>query len=212
MRRTLPLALLLVLALGVCAYAENLTVNGEMGSDISFEIRKNVETSAGIKRLTLSFVVPQSFQSPTSNQVVRDFELKFRPEPSEKKTNTNERGNQVVTASWTPLPEAVECILSFKAGNTTSLKLIDTGVPFPIPEIPEDVRYYLKATEQVQSDDPRIRRLAAELSSGVKTEFDAVQRVITWVVDHVKYVNPPQRTTPCIRWIRARATARTSPT
>ena len=193
MRRTLPLALLLILALGVCAYAENLTVNGEMGSDISFEIRKNVETSAGIKRLTLSFVVPQSFQSPTSNQVVRDFELKFRPEPSEKKTNTNERGNQVVTASWDSPSRSVECILSFKAGNTTSLKLIDTGVPFPIPEIPEDVRYYLKATEQVQSDDARIRRLAGELSNGVKTEFDAVQRVITYVVDHVKYVSPPQR-------------------
>lgn len=193
MKRILPLIALLLIAAFSPALAENLTVNGEMGSDIKFEIRKTVETSAGIRRLMLSFVVPPSFQSPTSNQVVRDLDLKFVPAPQEKKTEQDARGNSIVTAVWTDIPKSVDAVLSFRAGNTTSLKLIDTGVPFPIPNIPEEVRYYLKPTEQVPSDNPRVRKLAAELSSGVKTEFDAVQRVITYVVDHVKYVNPPVR-------------------
>lgn len=193
MKITLPLILMLSIALCSPLQAENLTVSGEMDSEIKFEIRKNVELARGIRKLTLSFVVPPSFQSPTSNQVVRDFELKFTPEPQEKKSERDARGNTVVTAGWSTVPKSVECALSFSAGNSTSLKLIDTGVPFPLPEIPEDVRYYLKATEQVQAGDERIRRLSAELTQGVKTEFDAVQRVITYVVDHVKYVSPPER-------------------
>ena len=51
---------------------------------------------------------------------------------------------------------------------------------------------YLSPTEQMQSNDPRIRELAAKLTQGVKMEFDAVQQVISWVVDHVHYVTLPQ--------------------
>jgi hypothetical protein len=50
---------------------------------------------------------------------------------------------------------------------------------------------YLKATAQVQADNPEIRKLSVQLTKGVKTQFDAVQRVISWVVDNVRYVNPP---------------------
>jgi hypothetical protein len=43
----------------------------------------------------------------------------------------------------------------------------------------------------VQTNDSEIRELALRLTKDVKIQFDAVQRVISWVVDNVRYVNPP---------------------
>lgn len=173
--------------------AENYTVEGEMGSQIRFEIRKSVTTVAGVTKLTLSFVVPPTFQSPTYNQDIQGFDLKLSPEPQEKKKTVNERGHEVVTATWVKPPQGIDVRLSFTALNNTHLKPIDTGVPFPVRDVPEDVKYYLKATEQVQADDPRIVKRAKELTRGVTTEFDAVQRILTYVIDNVRYVTPPAK-------------------
>lgn len=184
------MAVLILLWCGPAA-AENYTVEGEMGSQIRFEIAKSVTTVAGVTKLTLSFVVPPTFQSPTYNQEIRGFEMTFSPRPQDEKKKVNERGHEVITATWVRPPKTIDVRLSFNASNTTQLKALDTGVPFPLKDIPEDIRYYLKATEQVQSDDARIKKLARELTQGVTTEFDAVQRVLSYVIDHVRYVTPP---------------------
>jgi len=184
------LAALILLQFGPAA-AENYTVEGEMGSQIRFEITNSVTTVAGVTKLTLSFVVPPTFQSPTYNQNIQEFKMTFSPRPQDEKKTVNERGHEVITATWVRPPKTIDVRLSFNALNTTQLKAIDTGVPFPLKDIPEDIRYYLKATEQVQSDDERIRKLARELTQGVTTEFDAVQRVLSYVIDHVRYVTPP---------------------
>lgn len=186
-------ALLLLVFCPLPGMAENYTVEGEMGSDIRFEIRRNITLADGTTKLILSFVVPPTFQSPTYNQNVQGFELRFSPKPQEEKKTVNARGNQVVTAVWVKPPSAVDVKLAFNAANNTQLKTIDTDAPFPLTDLPDDVKYYLKATEQVQVDHPEIKKLAAELTRGVAKEFDAVQRVLTWVVDHVRYVTPPVR-------------------
>ncbi len=184
------IAVLILLCCGPAA-AENYTVDGEMGSQIRFEIAKSVTTVAGVTKLTLSFVVPPTFQSPTYNQEIRGFEMKFSPRPQDENKKVNERGHEVITATWIKPPKTIDVRLSFNAANTTHLKALDTGVPFPLKDVPEDIQSYLKATEQVQSGDARISKLARELTQGVTTEFDAVQRVLSYVIDHVRYVTPP---------------------
>ncbi|MDD5233155.1 MAG: transglutaminase-like domain-containing protein [Syntrophales bacterium] len=181
-----------VLWSGACP-AENYTLQGEMGSDIRFEIRKNVEVNDGVQKLTLSFVVPPGFRSPTYSQAINNFDIRFSPPPQDRTEAAGNRGSRVITAVWQRPPRTVEARLSFSASNRTSLQVLNTKAPFPVRDIPEDGRDYLKSTEQVQAGDSRIQRLAAELCSGVKTEFDAVQKILTWVVDHVRYVTPPER-------------------
>ncbi|MBW2349568.1 MAG: transglutaminase domain-containing protein [Deltaproteobacteria bacterium] len=45
-----------------------------------------------------------------------------------------------------------------------------------------------------QAGCPRIARpLSPGVRRGVRTQFDAVQRQIIWVVDHLRYINPPRR-------------------
>jgi hypothetical protein len=59
--------------------------------------------------------------------------------------------------------------------------------------VPPEVAPYLASTALVQSDHAQIRKLASRLSQEVNTEFDAVQRMLTWVVDNVRYVTPPPK-------------------
>jgi hypothetical protein len=87
----------------------------------------------------------------------------------------------------------IDVRLSCNALSETNLPALTTQEPFPLAKVDPELKDYLRPTEQVQSDNAKIRKLAKELTSGVKTEFDAVQRVISWVVDHVRYVTPPVR-------------------
>ncbi len=173
--------------------AGNVTVTGDMGSAIRYELQEQVTAGDGMKKLVLSFVVPQTYESPTYHQKISDFNLTFRPSPQDRKENLDERGNRVVVATWDDPPASVDVRLSCNAANTTNLKVLETRTPFPLTDVDPKVSVFLRPTDQVQVNHPRIRELAAQLTSGVKTEFDAVQRVISWVVDHVRYVTPPQQ-------------------
>ena len=177
----------------VTGHAENYTLKGQMGSVIRYELQEQITAGEGIKKLVMSFVVPQTYESPTYKQEIRDFDLKFKPEPQEKKAHTDGRGNQVIVATWTDPPAVIDVRLACSALNETRLKKLETSAPFPLEKVDPVMADYLKATEQVQVNDPRIRELAARLTKGVKTEFDAVQRIISWVVDHVHYVTPPKQ-------------------
>ena len=187
----LMVAVIILVAAHGPAIAENITVTGDMGSKIHFELEKKVTTVPGLQNLILSFVVPETFTSPTFRQDVSGFDLKFTPVPLDEKSRTDGRGNRVITASWQTPPKSIDVHLSFDAVNVTKLETLDTSAPFPLTSVPENVAYYLKATGQVQAHDIRVKDLSAELVKDVNTEFAAVQRIITFVVDYIHYVNPP---------------------
>ncbi len=172
-------------------FAENFTVKGDMSSTIHYELQHQITAGDAMSKLFLSFVVPQSFESPTYRQQITNFKMTFSPEPQERATATDARGNKTILATWTRVPDKIDAIVSFDAANLTGLKLIETDSPFPLAALPASMADYLKATEQVQSDSAEIRRLALQLTKDVKTQFDAVQQVISWVVDNVRYVSPP---------------------
>ena len=193
MKKTRFLLSCILLLWSLPSMAENYTLKGDMDSSIRYELQERITGGDGIRKLVLSFVVPQSFQSPTYSQEIGDFNLSFNPKPQETSTDTDKRGNRIVTATWTTSPASIDVSLSCTARSRTNLSTIGTKAPFPLTAVDPDSRDYLAATEQVQANDPQIRQLAAELTRGVKTEFDAVQRIVSWVVDHVHYVTPPVR-------------------
>lgn len=162
-----------------------------MGAEIRYELRETITTGEGVRKATLSFVTPRNFDSPTFRQEIRDVDVSFSPRPDKQKKSEDGRGNLILAAVWNSPPGLIDVRLLVTVANTTGLETIETKSPFPLTTVPREFRDYLGATEQVQSDDPRIRSLAGELTRGVATEFDAVQRLISWVVDHVSYVNPP---------------------
>jgi len=191
MRRIVCIAFALFFLWNFPCAAENYVLVGQMGSEIRYELEQRVRRNPGTEKLVLSFVVPPTFESPTYRQEIHGFDLAFSPQPKNKKRSQDNRGNQIIVATWQPTPPEITARISFKAQNQTRLQQLQTGTPFPVGEVPSDVSPYLSPTKQVQSDDPRIRKLAKELTQDVTTQFDGVQRILTWLVDNLRYVTPP---------------------
>ena len=170
---------------------ENYLINGGQESRIAYRLVQQVESLTDTKYLKMSFVLPESFASPTYSQRIEDLHLALDPQPSDRKETRDKRGNRIVDATWNKPTETVNVTMSFTAVNRTVLQSITSSASFPPGSIPEGISDYLAPTNQVQSDHPAIKVRAEELVRGVQTEFDAVQRILTWVVDHMRYVTPP---------------------
>lgn len=173
--------------------AENYLINGGQASTIRYRMTQRVEPAGETQYIKLSFVTPQSFQSPTYNQSITDFDLNFDPPPSSKKNETDKRGNAILRTEWKNPNRPVDVSMTFTAQTRTDLKPLESSAAYPLTDVPSDMQDYLRPTRQVQSDHPDIQAKAKALVRDVKTEFDAVQRILTWVVDHMRYVTPPRQ-------------------
>ncbi len=190
MKRILAVSFLVLMA--VPGFAENYLLNGGQASQISYQMVQKVQLSSNTRKLILSYVVPESFESPTYRQKITELDFNFSPSPSKREDKTDRHGNKVVELTWNAPLMAVTATISLKAMNRVELQTLHTSAPFPPTGLPEQVQAYLKATEQVPVNDGRIRAKARELTALAKTQFDAVQKILTWVVDHMHYVAIPQ--------------------
>jgi hypothetical protein len=172
---------------------ENFLLKGTQNSKINYQLTQRLVPIAGTRSLTISTVVPVSFQSPTYNQEIANLAINFSPPPSKREEKIDKRGNKVIVVTWTNPTAAITASVSLTASNWVQLNPLATSAPFPLGTVDPAVKDYLLATAQVPAEDARIRAKAAELTRGVKTEFDAVQRILSWVIDHTTYVlTPPQ--------------------
>lgn len=187
------IVILLTICLAENLISENYLINGGQKSRIQYRLTQQVEPAGKTKYLRLSFVVPQSFDSPTYKQIIEGFDLQLSPKPSKRKDKVDKRGNKTIEVSWNDPKAAVNVAMSFTAINETILKTLESREPFPMKNIPKEMKDYLKGSDMVQMDHPDISAKATSLVQGVKTEFDAVQRILTWIVDHMKYVTPPRQ-------------------
>ena len=175
------------------AWGENHTLEGDMGSSVRFNLERQLKLYPDLQQITLSFVIPPTFSSPTGKQGVEDFKFSFSPNPDTEKRKSDLRGNQIVESTWVNPPETIDVRVQFNSRIDTDLKRIDTTAPFPMSKVPPDVGYYLAATKLVQKDHPRITELASSLTKGAATQYDAVGRIMAYVVDHIHYVNPSRK-------------------
>jgi hypothetical protein len=187
------MAFLTVLCLVAAGFAENYLINGGQESQIRYQLTQRVEPANQTKSLTLSYVIPENFESPTYRQKIENFKLDFQPQPSQRKETRDRRGNPIVTVVWDNPSRPVDAVMQFTAKNKTVLAKLESQAPFPPGGLPSEIKVYTAPSEQVQSNDPAIRAKSQELVRGVQTEFDAVQRILTWVVDHMRYVTPPEQ-------------------
>jgi len=191
MKRCIITVAFLIIAISL--HAENYLINGGQNSRINYVLTQRVEPAGDTKYLKLSFVVPQSFNSPTYNQRIENYRLDLQPQPSKQKKSTDKRGNQIVNLEWNNPAQPVDVAMRFTAITSTDLKPLKSVASFPVDNVPGEYTDYLKPTKQIQSDNRDIQSRAQSLVHGVQTEFDAVQRILTWVVDNMRYVTPPKQ-------------------
>jgi len=195
MRKLLLLIIILSLFFAPYSYSENYLINGGQESRIKYRMMQRIEPAPGTKILLLSFVVPATFHSPTYNQEISNFVMDFSLPPSKRQEEVDKRGNKVIKVFWNNPTTAIQATVSLLASNRVILQSLSTQASFPLSaeQLSEGVKVYLSATKQVQADHPQIRAKAQELTQSVKTEFDAVQRILSWIVDHMRYVTPPKQ-------------------
>ena len=172
--------------------AENYLLNGGQESRINYQMTQVVEPKPAIQTLYLSYVIPVTFKSPTYNQQITNLKFDYSPPPDEKKEYIDKRGNKVIKLSWKNPRSTIKTTISLTALNKTLLTKLETQTPFPFRSVPAEVQPYLSATKQVPATNPTISAKAKQLVAGAKTEFDAVQRILTWVIDHMHYVLTPK--------------------
>jgi len=186
------LSAFLVLLFALPCDAENYLLNGGQESKIQYEMVQKVEPSSNTRKLILNYVVPESFDSPTYCQKIEQFDIRFSPAPADRMQLIDKRGNKVIEAYWESPDQPISAIINLTALNSVALKSIETTAPFPLKNLPEEAKSYLKSTLQVNINNPKIIAKAHELTASAKNEFEAVQNILTWVVDHMRFVvNPP---------------------
>ncbi|OQX96114.1 hypothetical protein B6I21_01910 [candidate division KSB1 bacterium 4572_119] len=184
--------LCLVLFIFANANAENYLLNGGQESQINYSMVQTVEPNPAIHTLYLSYVIPVSYKSPTYNQTISNVRFNYSPQPDGKEEYTDKRGNKVIKLSWKQPKSTIKTSIDLTAYNKTLLQKLETKTPFPFSNVPDNVKAYLGTSKQVPSNDPAIIAKAKSLTAGAKTEFDAVQRILTWVIDNMKYVLTPK--------------------
>jgi len=185
-------SILFIFMIATLVPAESYLVNGGQESLFRYQLVQRVNPTPGMTKLYLSFVLPQSFQSPTYNQRISNLNIEFQPAPSSKNEYFDKRGNKILRAVWSNPRGPINSVLQLTASNQTKLNRLNTASPFPVQNLPPAVRDYLTATAEVQSDNPLIQTKARTLTDGAQNQFDAVQRILTWVIDHMRYVLTPQ--------------------
>lgn len=191
MKNTLLIGIVLCL-LTTPVFSENYLLNGGQESTIQYRMVQTVTPSASTRKIMLRYVSPVSYASPTYNQRVENLDIDFSPSPGIRESSTDEHGNTIIEAAWEKPAGTVTATVSMTAKNSVKLDIIKTDTPFPVTGIPEAIGKYLGSTSQVPADNPEIRLKARELTRSARTQFDAVQLILTWVVDHMRYVQPPQ--------------------
>ena len=173
--------------------AENYLLNGGQESQFKYSLTQQVVPNQELQMLYLSFVIPENFSSPTYNQRISNLNLDFRPNPDDQQESRDERGNKILKAIWRNPHAKIQTTISFNASNKTLLGTLNSATPFPVTHLPSDVKPYLAPTEQVQSTNVNISQKANVLTRGATTQFDAVQRILSWVIDHMRYILTPQQ-------------------
>lgn len=187
------LTLLLVLLAPWRLAADNYLLNGGQESRIKYRLQQRVEPMAGMNALVLSFVMPVNFSSVTYNQRISDLDIVFDPQPARRERSVDPRGNEILRVAWQNPRSPVVATISFTAANSVNLKPLESQAPFPPRDLPEEMKPYLGATAQVQATDPRVIAKARELTASCKSQADAVQHILFWIVDHLRYVLMPRK-------------------
>ncbi|MBI5561532.1 MAG: transglutaminase domain-containing protein [Deltaproteobacteria bacterium] len=192
MKKTFVIFLLL-LTMPLCSYASTLVLEGRTANEVEVTQERVFSTpSEGLRKLVFRFASPAEWKGLTLTQSLTKHTVDYTPKPDSVAADKDAYGNTFTVATWTNLKQDAVVRERFTVALDITLKEMKSNAPFPlkVSEIPADVSVYLKPTEQVQSEDADIKKLAASLTKDKATEQAAVMAVLDWVVDNIKYKTP----------------------
>ncbi|OGW69224.1 MAG: hypothetical protein A3A88_01380 [Nitrospirae bacterium RIFCSPLOWO2_01_FULL_62_17] len=176
--------------------ARTLVLDGVLTS--SFHVKDTAVIGApsdqgGIEDFTYHLVPPPSATSKTSKQTISNYRHTTTPPPTSTKERTDTYGNKILELNWKAPRGEIKIVSEYDVKASVEFVPVASTASYPLQPgaLPADVARYLKPSEQVQSEDPSITTLSAELVKSAKTEGEAVTRIMHWIVDHLHYTLEP---------------------
>ncbi len=177
----------------ILSSAKTLVLDGELESNIRTTQQIFFDVSQEIRSLTFKFATAASFSNKAISQSITGLDIKFTPEPVSVTDETDQFGNRFKKVRWENLRQNASVAITFNSVIKAGLYSMESSAPFPLNDIPGEDALFLKSTPLVQSQDEEIMALSKKLTENAKTENDAVNAILNWVSDNVKYTyNPPQ--------------------
>lgn len=192
MKRSI-LLLILFLTLQQNANAKTLLLKGELNTSINVTQRADFEVNKKVDVFKYRFALPATYNTRISSQKIKRLKVDFSPEPAKVTDIKDKYGNNFKEVYYEKLTDNVTVQINFDVDMETKLSAIESSSIFPLANIPEEAKVYLKPTKLVQSDDEDIVSLAKRLTFNSLNLYEAVNNIINFVSDNVKYTyNPPQ--------------------
>ncbi len=179
--------LLSILGIFFFGFGQEIVVHGIQDSEFNFQLEQNIAPFTGLDILSVSFVTPQDYLSKTYTQKISDLNFKFNQEPVDRDASVDQNGNKVNTFFWKSPQNMINCSISFIARNSVELKPLRSTATFPIEGLPSDIYMYLNPSKLVQSNSPELQNKANELTMGIAYQYEVVQVILHFIVDHLRY-------------------------
>ncbi len=186
-------ALFLITAISGTASAKTLILEGHLASTILMTQQICFEVDKPIDTLSFRFAVPAKFSNLGVNQEINSLTIDFQPEPAKVEDETDSFGNSFKKVTWDRLKRDASIKLQFEAKLRSELTAMASRSTFPLKNLANNERFYLKPTEMVQSAERDIVELAKTLTEGAATEYQAVSSVLNFIADNIKYSYNPQK-------------------
>lgn len=173
--------------------AKTLILEGGLQSRIQAVQRVNFSVSKEVRSMTFRFAIPATFSNKGTSQKVEGLEIQFAPKPASVTDETDSFGNTFKKAKWEDVSRDIAVTISYRASIESRLRPMQSAAALPLKDIPREDAVFLQPTSMVQSEDKEILSLSRELTDGALTEYEAVEGILNWVSDNVKYTyNPPK--------------------
>lgn len=192
-RLCLPIIVLFLFFQPFSTSAKTLILEGNLKSRVKITQQMRFDIPEPLSSLKFRFALPKDFSNKFVNQKIHNLDISIEPKPEIFEKQTDQYGNNWGIAQWRNLRSSIRITVTFDADVDSELKAENSVAEFPLKNIPESEKLFLKPTQLVQSQAPEIVKLAQELTNDATTEYEAVTKILNWVADNIKYTyNPPQ--------------------
>jgi transglutaminase-like putative cysteine protease len=171
---------------------KTLVVGGRLSSEVTVTQQVTFRVDRQLSELSYRFPLPARVAVPSVSQRVTDARLGCDPEPASVTEDVDGYGNVYKVITWRRLGGDVRATVTFTAAIDAVLDPLAAPAPFPPVSLPQETQLYLRPSQLVQSEDGTVVAKAAQLTSGAATESAAVEAVLNFVADHIRYETPPK--------------------
>ena len=151
--------------------SQNLIINIDVSSKA---LIKPTSSDYEVKYITINL---SHFPYESFNQEVIDFET--NPEAKIE--------NNFLFFRWENPKDSVNFGYNAKIRTNSNIVKIGKKIPFPLRNLPDEVKQFTEPSDIIDSEDEEIIRLASELAEGEDDLYVIVHKIAEWTNDNVEY-------------------------